>query len=160
MEHKVLTKNSKKSSLFINKLKDNLESAKIEIVENYPCSSLRSLQQREREIFDKFNDENDGSYVMLNTIFNKKRKIRESVIDQERLEKIKLVENNEWVIIEDSNKQILRFKKLNPETKKIVDISISYKRQDKTEAKLKLIEKIDLKMNEQLQNKPGFIVEF
>ena len=135
-------KQAKKGSIFIEKLKDNKNKAKIELVMKYPCKSLQELEFKEREITEQYI--NHESLILLNTKFNRKQKIKNSQIDIQRLEKINTHEH--LSIFDNIEKKVLRFKN------KDVDIKISYNKHGKEETfkklKEKIIEKIGMENNE------------
>ena len=125
-------------SNFIQDLKNNLRSAKIELLENFPCTSLNELLKRERETIEKYAANKD--LILLNTCHNRKKVIKETVINQERLDQIDDDKNIYDNIVEVKNKNILRFK--TTIDKKQIDISVSYNKISKEEAIKKMKEKI------------------
>ena len=142
-------KEAKKGSNFINTLKEHINEAKIELIKNYPCNSLNQLTAEERIITEQYID--DKKLTVLNTIYNRKKQIKEIEIDIERLNNIN-EEKNVYNIIENKVKNCLRYQATI--NKKRVDISVSLNKNSVEKATKILIEKIDKLLNKE------FIIEF
>ena len=149
-------KTAETGSHFVKELKNHLSEAKIELVDNYPCKSQKELLARETYIIEKFLEDNyldlyNKVIELLNTVLNRK-KVRETVIDQTRVDKI-TEEQNIYNIVENSKKNCLRYQaKIND---KKIDISVSLNNTTKELAMIKMMKKIDaLHVNNQ------FVLEF
>jgi len=128
---------------------ENKEKAKIELIMNYPCKSLQELQMKEREITETFVE--DKNLIVLNTIFNRKKQIKNSEVKIQRLEKVNVKEQIK--VIDYIENKVLRYR--NPETG--IDIKMSYNKTGKEETMKKLYEKIEEKMK---VINPEFTIEF
>ena len=142
-------KEAKKGSDFINTLQTHIDEAKIELIKNYPCQSLNQLTAEEKIITEKYIDEN--KLTVLNTIYNRKKPIKQTEINIERLNNINK-EQNIYNIIENKSKNCLRFQATI--NKKRVDISVSLNKNTVEKAREILTEKINKLYN------MDFIVEF
>ena len=142
-------KQAKKGSLFIQKLIENKEKACIELIMNYPCKSLQELQMKEREITESFVEYKH--LIVLNTIFNRKKQIKNSEVNIQRLEKVNVKEQIK--VVDYIENKVLRYR--NPETG--IDIKMSYNKSGKEETMKKLYEKIEEKMK---VFNPEFTIEF
>ena len=145
-------KSAKKGSDFIQKLKDNLSIAKIELIKDYPCTSQNQLVSEEKRICEEYIEA--GKLNVLNTIFNRKKKIVNAKIQIDRLEKVNLEKSNEYHIIEDVKRNILRFHGKDTEGK-TVDVSVTMNKKTKEQAMVLMQDKITKIMNESLKVKVG-----
>lgn len=132
-------KAAKKGAEFIEQLNKNKHLAKIELIESYPCASLKELLLREYYYIQEYCQKKD--ITLLNTIHNnqKNKKVKETIIKQEKLEQINK-EVDKYHIVENSLKNCLRYQAII-EGKKI-DVSVSLKKKSKDQAMKEIMAKI------------------
>ena len=104
---------------------------------------------KEREITESFVEYKH--LTVLNTIFNRKKQIKNSEVNIQRLEKVNVKEQIK--VVDYIEKRVLRYR--NPETG--IDIKMSYNKAGKEETMKKLYEKIEEKMK---VFNPEFTIEF
>jgi len=148
--HLKTKKPDRKSNMFIEKLENFKDIAKIELIKLYPCKSLNELVFEEMRILDEYI--NDKKLNILNTIGNrKKNEIKDVVIVQERLDAIN-IPKDQFQIVENIKKNILRISTIVFGQK--VDINVSMNKKTKEEATMVLEEKFN-KIKKLLEIKVG-----
>jgi hypothetical protein len=142
-------KTAEKGSNFIKELKKYLDVAKIELIENYSCASQKYLSAREKYFIELYADMKD--IELLNTIHNRK-KVRETVVDIQRIESLNESDNKFHVVI-DAKKNIIRYQGKKDDKK--VDISVSLNNNTKETAMFKIMKKLEV-----IYTTSNIIVEF
>ena len=131
-------KTAEKGSNFIKELKKHLEFATIELIDNSSCKSQKDLSAREKYFIELYADMKDVE--LLNTIHNRK-KVRETVVDIQRLENLN-EQDNKYHVVLDAKKNIIRYQGKKDDKK--VDISVSLNSNTKETAVFKMIKKLEV----------------
>ena len=121
----------------------------IELVKDYPCVSLNELVAEEMRILQEYIYNNSDGFNVLNTIGNRKKKVVQTEIKMERLEKIDIVDKEQYQIVENIKQNLLRVQVVINDKK--LDVKVSMNNKTKAEATVIIQEKIEkLIANEKL----------
>jgi Uri superfamily endonuclease len=119
-----ITATDKKGSDFIEHLRQYKDTAKIELIKNYPCNNLNELVQEEQIYIHQALE--DDTKICLNTMMTKtKSKVKNTEVKMERLEIINIMKKDEINIIEYAHKQMYRFKTKDKDGK-IKDVKVRW----------------------------------
>ncbi len=105
-------------------MRQHKDTAKIELIKNYPCNNLNELVQEEQIYIQQALE--DDTKICLNTMMTKtKSKVKNTEVKMERLEIINIMKKEEINIIEYAHKQMYRFKTKDKDGK-IKDVKVRW----------------------------------
>ena len=105
-------------------MRQHKDTAKIELIKNYPCNNLNELVQEEQIYIQQALE--DNTKICLNTMMTKtKSKVKNTEVKMERLELINIMKKEEINIIEYAHKQMYRFK-VKDKDGKIKDVKVRW----------------------------------
>ena len=124
-QHKIARSNSK--SNFVKTLKNYLDVAEINIVEKYPCKSLKEILEREKYYIEQFKElENQGGLELLNHCHNITKKVHDTEIEIVKVKVIEQIEDYQYhdhfSVVKNHRDHNLRFKGLINGKKRIYQL--------------------------------------